>query len=209
MVSKAVEYTKSLVKAVESSNYNGTVESMGKICEEVLGYKKIAESSFSEDGDSFDLDGDSAFDLLSDLCVSKEMMCRVKEEIIERIKYDTRFFHYGTGLSHHYEGIVNVLYFKTEQSLQRSRDSPNLPLGSQTIVTHNKKLAYDEPYFFSDGYVMDETPILFSMYGNKWFGKGELDCVPQELKPLIKLPDEINIVDNLTLNEFVDAVRQF
>lgn len=176
---KPVEYTLSLSKALENNSYSGSVESMRMICEDVLGYKKIAEHST---GDEIKINIRS---LKTETLKEKSWLSKPNTTLtpeIRNIKIREICRHYSNNSPIKPEGIINTVLYEVDDNV------PKLFSGHKMLPTF--------------------PPTNILGYGERWWDVGEpigkMSCIYEHLK----LPSYIFLVNKIPLDKFVEKVRQ-
>ena len=191
-----MNYVDSLVKAVEKRNYDETVKNIQKVCEEVLGYEKIAECS-PEDG----IDSVKDELALHAETVIMEIIPQIPPEIVDQIPLD-QIEVIKAGIRPEIEVIEMVTTDRCYHYANSSRKKP------EGIIT---KLFYERINDnFKLGWRMQPNtlPITVFGYGEKWLDNGEITPVDPCHKSNLQIPEDIYIFSDMNFENFVETIKK-
>ncbi len=204
MASKVVEYTDSLLENLGNRSYEGTVKSMRKICEEVLGYKKIADRALAEEEGVLEQCNEFIKPMVSEIqSMMNDPELNLPSSFMGSetgfvLKYN-RQMHYGNSLPHNPEGVLANLYHKVEHKINIVRNNTDFkPLAGITSTPSINSML--------ENFEGEETPIFMAAYGERWWDKGNII----DAKELFgfKIPRDVKILSYITVDDFVEEVRK-
>lgn len=193
-----MNYVESLRRAVENRSYDETTEYMKKICEGVLGYKKIAECSpedkKKEEFDSIENEIDTVIEsfipkLLSEIIPPeillnptktsmRRLIILVEAEARQTSIVTDRCWHYANSSTEKPEGIIaKLLYKRTANDLKLMEGIRGFP------------------------------PISIRGYGEKWWDEGELSVTPSCFKTNLQLSQDISSISKIDFKRFNEIIK--
>lgn len=177
-----MDFEKSLRKAIEKRDYFESVSCISRICENVLGYKKIGEHSSIGSYEKVveDLVKSIAPELIKH-AVPPEMLYGVKEVVVVCTNQPTianeECHHFSNSSNKNPEGIVAGLLCERNGNNIRLKD------------------------------IRPEIPVGFAGYGDKWWDEGELVKTPECFKENIQVPKDISVVSRMKIETFFKKTK--
>lgn len=173
-------------ETVEKKDYNNTVESIRKACEDVFGYKKITECS------------------LEDVVRSKKPYLSSHLIAVEKSGYHTKIiftnsprllpsadrpelteitfdkcFHYGKSTGEGPEGVItNLTYTRTKGGVELGGGQTELPL------------------------------VEVRGYGGDWLNAGDITSIPSCFFDELKIPQDILIMSKIDFEKFLTLIEK-
>jgi len=172
--------TEELKKAVEKRKYEETARYMQQVCEDVLGYERIAEC---QPIDAINVR--SRFETTVKLPTETPFQTEEVEEFIKikPVKVQTTLrdicWHYGKSSARNPEGIIVNLWYKEVEN--------NFILGCEEI---------------------NAPPVMTFGYGDRWLGKGETISVSDCQRMFLKIPQYVFTLDYIDFKRFFDIIKK-